>query len=968
MTVGVQPTNPAQTCTVSNGAGQIAGSNVTSVAIVCVANAGAFAVRGAVTGLAGSGLLLRNNGGDDLAIAGDGEFSFATAVATGASYSVSVAAPPANPSQTCSIENASGVMGVADVTNVRVICSTNSFSIGGSVAALTGLGLTLVNNGEHLAIAANGAFTFPTRIASGAAYNVTIAAQPAGQTCTVQNAAGIVVNENITNVTVACATNVFTIGGTVIGLAAGAQLVLRLAVGGQQDDRQITTNGGFDFGIAAPSGAGYVVRVLTPPANPSQECIVENATGIIADANVTNIMVSCTTRSFTIGGTVTGLAGSGLVLRNGADSLSIVSNGAFTFPTPQASGSRYNVTVGTQPSNPAQTCTVEFASGTVGGDDVRNVRVTCATNTFRVGGAVTGLLGDRVELENNGRDVVDVESDGAFFFPQRIASGGRYDVTVRTNPSNPTQGCAVAGGAGTVGAADVNDIAVNCTTSSFTVGGSVSGLQGSGLVVRNNGADDLSIQRDGAFAFATRIESGQRYNVTIVAEPTSPTQSCTLENASGVVGGGNVTSIRIRCQTSEFTIGGQVSGLDGSGLVLRNNGGDDLPIASNGSFTFATAQNNGTTYDVTVATQPQNPAQECTVANGRGTVGGENVRDVRVTCAVNRFSIGGTVSGLLGDRVVLQNNGGDPVEIRADGGFTFPTQIASGDTYNVAVRTNPSNPTQSCTVANGTGTVGTSAVTNVAVNCTTSSFTVGGQVSGLAGAALVLRNNGADDLTIGSNGGFTFATSLASGQPYNVTIAAQPTSPTQSCTLENASGVVGGGNVTNVRIHCETDEFTVGGQVSGLDGSGLVLQNNGGDNLPIASNGSFEFPASLPPGASYNVTVPTQPANPSQTCVVANGSGTIGDGDVTNIAVNCTTNSFTVGGVVSGASVFGVSLQNNGGDAIQVPNGPFTFPTAVLSGATYNVTAASPFQSCSVANGAGTVGAASVTSVAVTCQ
>ena len=315
VTIGAQPTNPAQTCTVSNGAGQIAGSNVTNVAIVCVANASAFAVRGVVAGLTGSGLVLRNNGGDDLAIAGDGEFSFATAVATGASYSVSVAAPPANPSQTCSIQNASGVMGGVDVTNVRVICSTNSFSIGGTVEALTGLGLVLVNNGENLAIGGNGAFTFPTRLASGAPYNVTIAAQPAGQTCTVQNAAGIVLNENVTNVTVACATNVFTIGGTVTGLAAGAQLVLRLAVGGQQDDRQITTNGRFDFAIAAPSGAGYVVRVLTQPAAPSQECVVENATGIVAGANVTNVLVSCTTRSFTIGGTVTGLAGSGLVLQ-----------------------------------------------------------------------------------------------------------------------------------------------------------------------------------------------------------------------------------------------------------------------------------------------------------------------------------------------------------------------------------------------------------------------------------------------------------------------------------------------------------------------------------------------------------------------------------------------------------------------------------------------------------------------------
>jgi large repetitive protein len=1056
VTIGVQPTNPAQTCTIANGAGQIAASNVTNVSVACVVNAGAFAVRGVVTGLAGSGLVLQNNGGDDLAIAGDGEFSFATAVATGANYSVSVAASPANPSQTCSIENAAGVMGVADVTNVRVICSTNSFSISGTVTALTGLGLVLVNNGENMAIGGNGTFTFPTRLASGAAYNVTIAAQPAGQTCTVQNAAGIVLNENVTNVTVACATDVYTIGGTVTGLAAGARLVLRLAVAAQQDDRQITTNGGFDFGIAAVSGAGYVVSVLTQPVNPSQECVVENATGIIAGANVTNVMVACTTRSFTIGGTVTGLLGSGLVLHNGPDSLSIVSSGSFTFPTPQASGSHYNVTVQTQPSNPTQTCTVASGSGAVGGDHVRSVRVTCATSTFRVGGAVTGLLGDGVVLENNGRDAIEVVADGDFFFPQRIASGGVYNVTVQTNPRNPTQGCVVARGVGTIGSTDVHDVAVTCTTSSFTIGGSVSGLEGSGLIVRNNGGDDLAINSNGAFAFTTPVASGQRYNVTIATQPTSPTQVCTLENASGVVGGGNITNINIRCEIVEFTVGGHVSGLAGSGLVLQNNGGDnlaiassgaftfrdslppgapynvtvltqpvnpsqtcvvangsgtigsgdvaniavtcttnsftiggtvaglegsglllrlnggnDLPIASNGNFTFGARLDSGVRYEVTVASPPANPPQTCTVQHGSGTVGGGDVRDVRVTCAVNRYSIGGTVSGLLGDRVVLQNNGGDPVEVTANGAFTFPTQIASGGAYSVTVSTSPSNPTQSCAVANGSGIVGAAAVTNVAVTCTTSSFTVGGAVSGLAGAGLVLRNNGVDDLSVNSNGPFAFATPLASGQSYNVTIAAQPTSPTQSCIVENGSGVVGGGDVTSVGIRCETAAFTVGGHVSGLHASGLVLQNNGGDNLAIASNGSFSFGSPSPSGSTYNVTVLTQPTNPSQTCVVTNGSGTITNGDVKDVEVDCTTNSFTIGGTVSGLQGAGLTLENNG-DAIGAGNGAFTFPEPVASGDTYNVTVRSqpilPPQTCSVANGAGTVGAANVTNVAVSCQ
>src|ERR1700761_8372412 len=80
-----------------------------------------------------------------------------------------------------------------------------------------------------------------------------------------------------------------------------------------------------------------------------------------------------------------------------------------------------------------------------------------------------------------------------------------------------------------------------------------------------------------------------------------------------------------------FTISGTVTGLNGTGLVLADNGGDNLAVTANGSFTFATAVARGGTYAVTVATQPSNPAQTCTVANGSGTVVG-NVASVQVTC------------------------------------------------------------------------------------------------------------------------------------------------------------------------------------------------------------------------------------------------------------------------------------------------------------------------------------------------
>ena len=168
------------------------------------------------------------------------------------------------------------------------------------------------------------------------------------------------------------------------------------------------------------------------------------------------------------------------------------------------------------------------------------------------------------------------------------------------------------------------------------------------------------------------------------------------------------------------------------------------------------------------------------------------------------YSIGGSVSGLTGTGLTLQDNGGNNLSLGAGAtSFTFTTSVASGDAYSVTVLTQPSTPSQNCAVTNASGTA-TANVTNVQVTCTTTaipSYTIGGSVSGLTGSGLVLQDNGGDNLTIAVNGSFTFATSVASGGPYLVTVLTQPSSPTQTCTVVNGSGNANA-NVTNVQIGC----------------------------------------------------------------------------------------------------------------------------------------------------------------------
>jgi hypothetical protein len=86
---------------------------------------------------------------------------------------------------------------------------------------------------------------------------------------------------------------------------------------------------------------------------------------------------------------------------------------------------------------------------------------------------------------------------------------------------------------------------------------------------------------------------------------------------------------------------------------------------------------------------------------------------------VDEINIGGRVFILEGSGLELQNNGTDFLQLPGvtyGGRFTFPTPMAPGETYDVTVRTQPSNPDRQCVVARGRGTA-TVDVTNILVIC-----------------------------------------------------------------------------------------------------------------------------------------------------------------------------------------------------------------------------------------------------------
>jgi Galactose oxidase, central domain len=311
----------------------------------------------------------------------------------------------------------------------------------------------------------------------------------------------------------------------------------------------------------------------------------------------------------------------------------------------------------------------------------------------------------------------------------------------------------------------------------YTISGTVTGLTtgSTGFVLQDNAKDNLTVTANGSFTFATAIVSGKPYNVSIFTPPTSPVQTCTVASGAGTALA-NVSNVQITCSTGTASIGGNVVGLLGVGLVLLNNGGDALPIATSNPFTFKTAIPIGTAYNVTISSQPRTPTQTCTVTSGSGTAAG-NVGNIQITCSTGTLSVGGTVSGLAqgGTGVVLQNNGGDNISVTANGTFTMPTLVTSGSTYNITIFAQPTAPNQACTVTSGTGTA-IANVTNIQIKCPAIFYTIGGTAVGIVGTTggMVIQNNLGDNLTVPGNGQFTFNTPIADASTYDVSLLVHP--------------------------------------------------------------------------------------------------------------------------------------------------------------------------------------------------
>lgn len=170
-----------------------------------------------------------------------------------------------------------------------------------------------------------------------------------------------------------------------------------------------------------------------------------------------------------------------------------------------------------------------------------------------------------------------------------------------------------------------------------------------------------------------------------------------------------------------FTVGGDVNNLQYDGLVLTNLKNSDTVNVPKGATRYALPSTieYGTEYQVAVKTQPAHQTCDINEFLRKDTAGRLAVINVVVNCSINAYAIGGKVTGLTADGLVLANGSTDKIAVPKDAvAYAFPNTIPFGNTYTVGVLTNP--PGLKCSVVNGAATMGTDgdkAVTNIDVTC-----------------------------------------------------------------------------------------------------------------------------------------------------------------------------------------------------------------------------------------------------------
>ena len=503
--------------------------------------------------------------------------------------------------------------------------------------------------------------------------------------------------------------NTYSVGATVKGHTGEVSLTLIYG----NDDKTETLNvpiGAENFTFDAKLGANqsFALNVIAPAG---QTCSPSLAGGVIIDADVTDIEVTCEA-VYSVGATVSGLSdGDSITLTltptgGTAEDKTITgdvdesTDDTFAFDTKLVDDATYTVTINSQMN---KICTVDNAgTQTIVAADA-NITVTCVA-VYSVGATVSGLAeGDTITLTLSPTGATaedkaiigdaDESTDDTFTFDTVIANGATYTVTT-TSPTGKT--CTVApAGTQVIGGADAN-ISVTCVTGYF-VGGTVTGATDAvtlRLAPTGGVVETFTIPVSATtFTFATELQKDDKFRVFLVVEPAG--QICTVTpRVEQTMGEADFTNIIVTCNT-EYFVSGTVTGAainTNTYIVLTvyddntGTGGISRSIRANadGTFTFTGVHEN---KFYSLQASSRTVGETCSGVPNTPTLVTAGVTDAQITCtasthtgpfvsiyleSIASVSSLATVNFFVGDTVIPDTSG-------------IPTQVVNGSDADVVI-------------------------------------------------------------------------------------------------------------------------------------------------------------------------------------------------------------------------------------------------------------------------------------------
>jgi len=329
-----------------------------------------------------------------------------------------------------------------------------------------------------------------------------------------------------------------------------------------------------------------------------------------------------------------------------------------------------------------------------------------------------------------------------------------------------------------------------------------------------------------------------------------------------------------------------------------------------------------------------------------------------------------TSTGNKSARISIAHNApGSPTRVSLGGTGTTPAISVSPTTVSFDNQLiNTTSATRSVTITN-TGTA------NLTVSGVSLTGTDNGQFAQTNTCSAAIAPNATCTVSV------TFTPTSTGGKIATLSIAHDATGSPHTVALSGVGTAPGiGVSVPSITFGDLMVDSTSAAQTITLSNPGtadLVFTDGGATAITITGANANQFArtttcgASLAPSATCTVSATFTPTSTGEkTAAIAIAHSAVGS--PTTVALSGTgMASDTIGGTVSGlGSTKSVVLRNSADSVTVAANGAFTFPTAVISGASYAVTVQThrEGQTCTVAaNGSGSNLSANVTNVQVDC-